>query len=67
MMRRALLMTAVGLFLVSTAGFAHHSFSAEFDHSKRVMLQGVVTRITWENPHVFFYVDVKGEDGTLVN
>ena len=46
---------------------AHHSFSEEFDTSKPITLEGVVTRIDWENPHVHYYVDVLGPDGTVVN
>ncbi|HTW64244.1 MAG TPA: DUF6152 family protein [Bryobacteraceae bacterium] len=47
--------------------FAHHSFSAEFDGTKPVEMKGVVTRVDWENPHVYFYVDVKDEKGNVVN
>jgi hypothetical protein len=46
---------------------AHHSFAAEFDTSKPITLEGVVTRIDWENPHVHYLVDVAGPDGTVVN
>jgi Family of unknown function (DUF6152) len=46
---------------------AHHSFSAEFDGSKPVEMKGVVTRVDWENPHVYFYVDVKDDNGKVVN
>lgn len=55
------------LFLVGVPGFAHHAFSSEFDTSKPITLDGVVTNITWENPHVFFYVDVTDADGSIVN
>ena len=46
---------------------AHHALSGEFDLSKPITLEGVVTRIDWENPHVHYYVDVTGPDGTVVN
>ena len=46
---------------------AHHAFSNEFDESKPITLEGVVTRVDWENPHVHFYVDVSQSDGTVVN
>ena len=42
---------------------AHHSFAAEFDASKQVLLKGVVTQVDWANPHVWFYITVKEEDG----
>jgi hypothetical protein len=45
---------------------AHHSFAAEFDGSKPVTLTGVVTQIDWANPHVWFYINVKDEDGKAV-
>jgi hypothetical protein len=55
------------LFLAGMPAFAHHAFSSEFDTSKPITLDGVVTNITWENPHVFFYVDVTDADGNVVN
>ena len=47
--------------------FAHHSFAAEFDQNKSVTLVGVVTKVEWMNPHTHFYVDVKTENGSVVN
>jgi hypothetical protein len=52
---------------LSGAATAHHAFAKEFDEKKEVTLAGVVTRIDWENPHVFFYVDVTQSNGTNVN
>jgi Family of unknown function (DUF6152) len=47
--------------------FAHHAFSNEYDESKPITLEGTVTRIDWENPHVHYYVDVAEPDGSVVN
>jgi hypothetical protein len=46
---------------------AHHSFGAEFDGTKPITLNGVVTKIEWTNPHSHFYVDVKDEKGRVFN
>ncbi len=46
---------------------AHHSFSAEYDSSKPLKVSGTVTKVEWQNPHIWFYVDVKNPDGTVTN
>jgi hypothetical protein len=46
----------------------HHSFAAEFDGDKRIELTGIVTKVEWTNPHVWFYVNVTDpETGEVVN
>ena len=37
---------------------AHHSFAAEFDADKPFNMTGIVTKVEWQNPHTFFYIDV---------
>jgi hypothetical protein len=56
------------ILLVAVAASAHHSFDAEFDRAKQVSLTGVVTKVEWTNPHVWFWINVKDEaTGRLVN
>ena len=45
---------------------AHHAFSAEFDQSKPVKLEGKVTKMEWINPHSWLYINVV-EDGKTTN
>jgi hypothetical protein len=47
--------------------WAHHSFSLEFDATKQVTFKGVVTKVEWMSPHVYFYVDVKEGPSKVVN
>ena len=50
--------------LVATASLsAHHSFAAEYEGDKPVTISGTVAKIDWQNPHIYFYVDVKDEKG----
>jgi hypothetical protein len=44
---------------------AHHSFAAEFDDTKPVKMTGVIKKVEWTNPHIWFYLDVKNPDGTV--
>jgi hypothetical protein len=45
---------------------AHHSFAAEFDASKAIRISGTLSKVEWTNPHTYFYLDVKDENGTVV-
>ena len=47
---------------------AHHSFAAEFDRDQPLALTGAITKVDWNNPHVYFYMDVKdAQTGRVAN
>jgi hypothetical protein len=58
---------ALAGFLILGAASAHHSVSVEFDTGQQMTFAGVVTRVEWTNPHVYFYADIKDRDGRLAN
>ncbi len=49
----------------SAPAWAHHSFAAAFDLSQPVTVQGVIARVRLENPHSWFFIDVKDEHGKV--
>jgi hypothetical protein len=66
-MKRTFLMLAAGVVLAGSAGVvdAHHSFTAAYDNTKRVEVEGVVREFIWRNPHSFLRIDVTNKDGKV--
>jgi hypothetical protein len=46
---------------------AHHSFAAEFDGTKCQDYTGVLTKLDWQSPHAYFYLDIKDDKGKVEN
>ncbi len=59
--------TVLEIVLCTLRAKAHHSFSAEFDRTKRIELKGTVTKVEWLNPHIHFSMEVKDESGKVTN
>jgi hypothetical protein len=53
--------------IVSAAAplWAHHAFYAEFDSAKPLKLRGTVKKVELINPHSWFHIEVKGDDGKM--
>src|SRR6195256_5708144 len=56
-----------GLLITAVPVVAHHAFAAEYDAKKPIKLTGTVTKLEWLNPHTWFYIDVKDENGKVTN
>src|SRR4029450_2858340 len=53
------------LMTIAAPVFGHHSEAAEHDSTKPVKVIGTIKKVEWQNPHVWFYVDVKDENGKI--
>ena len=68
---RTIIVSLVGVAVLAAAvpALAHHAFSAEFDATKPVRLEGKITKMEWINPHAWVHLEVKGHetiaDGTV--
>lgn len=58
--------TGLGLLIAAvTPALAHHSFDAEYWGDKTATLTGFVTKVDWQNPHAYIYINTKQDDGTM--
>jgi len=66
MKARLATLMAISALAAATPALAHHSFAAEFDGQKPFRVTGSLVKVEWTNPHIYFYVDVKDDNGTVV-
>jgi hypothetical protein len=53
------------VLLASAPATAHHAFAVEFDAKNCADVTGVLTRVNYENPHAYLYVNVKNGEGAV--
>ena len=61
----ALLAAAFALVgaLPSAVGLAHHSYVTKYDPARTVRYRGIIRRVQFRNPHIFF--DLETPNGTI--
>ena len=63
--RLGLLVAGGAVLLAAAQPAAHHSFAAVFDANQPVTVHGIITEVRLENPHSWFFVDVRDAGGKL--
>ena len=60
-MKTTLAGVVMAVVLYAAPLFAHHSFAAEFDDKKPIVIKGTLTKVEMTNPHSWLYLNVKDE------
>jgi hypothetical protein len=64
-MRRSAILCLAGLFAMTAAAVAHHSFAAHYFEDQSVTVQGELAEFEYISPHAWVYVTVRDNDGQL--
>ena len=62
-MKLAAAVAGVALMIAAVPVVAHHAFSAEFDATRPLKLEGAVVKVEWINPHAWIHIEVTKEEG----
>jgi len=64
-MGRMLLLVGAVTLVASTGVVAHHSYSATYDTSRTITLEGKLVQFVFKNPHSFVTVQAADPSGTV--
>lgn len=64
-MRRMLLLVIAVTLAAGAAAYGHHSYSATYDVSQQVTLEGKLVQFVFKNPHSFVTVQAPDKKGVM--
>ena len=56
---------SVAVLFATAPASAHHAFAAEFDAKNCADVTGILTKVNYENPHAYIFLNVNGEEATF--
>jgi hypothetical protein len=62
---RALFLVAAGALLSGITAYAHHSFTATYDESAEVKIEGTLVQFMFRNPHAWVHVMAPDDNGEM--
>ena len=60
-----LIIASAAWLAAALPALGHHSFAAEYDSTKSVTVKGTIQKLEWVNPHAYFWVDARDENGKI--
>ena len=61
------LVGTLSLLFAAMPVLAHHSAAGQYDMEKVLTITGVLMKLEWQNPHNWYYVDVKDANGGVTH
>jgi hypothetical protein len=65
MRRKVLLMLVTGALTLGMSAYAHHSFTATYDESATVQIEGTLVQFLFRNPHSWVHIMAPDENGDM--
>jgi hypothetical protein len=59
-------LSCVAFLMAAAPVRAHHAFAVEFDAKSCSDITGILTKVSYENPHAYLFVDAKGANGQVI-
>jgi hypothetical protein len=60
------ILAVFSILALAVPAFAHHNYRLNFDDKVEITLEGIVSEVSWANPHITIYLDVTNDNGEVI-